>query len=116
MPLPDAAGVTVDYEGDSICVVLPRPVATAWAEDAHHFAEHRRWIGDQMQHPDRICVVHGARHEWQCEGVRAGHRELATPGPLQHLNRDIDSDHTAPAGLQRRAYESSADTNLKREA
>ena len=29
---PDAAEVCVDYEGDSICVVLPRAVATGWAE------------------------------------------------------------------------------------
>jgi hypothetical protein len=69
-----------------------------------------------MKHPDRIGVVHGARHEWQCEGVRAGQREVATPGPLQHLDRDIDSNHTAPARLQRSPYKSGADTNLKREA
>ena len=29
---PDAAEVSVEYEGDSICVVLPRAVATAWTE------------------------------------------------------------------------------------
>ncbi len=31
---PDAAEVSVDYEGDSICVMLPRAVATAWAESS----------------------------------------------------------------------------------
>jgi len=28
------AEVSVDYEGDSICVMLPRAVATAWAESS----------------------------------------------------------------------------------
>ncbi len=31
---PHAAEVSVDYEGDSICVMLPRAVATAWAESS----------------------------------------------------------------------------------
>jgi hypothetical protein len=31
---PDAAEVSVDYQGDSISVVLPRAVETAWAESS----------------------------------------------------------------------------------
>ncbi len=31
---PQAGEVSVDYEGDSICVMLPRAVATAWAESS----------------------------------------------------------------------------------
>ena len=31
---PDAAAVSMDYEGDSICVLLPRAMAAAWAESS----------------------------------------------------------------------------------
>lgn len=31
---PDAAEVSVDYEDDSICVVLPRALATGWADSS----------------------------------------------------------------------------------
>jgi hypothetical protein len=45
---PDAAEVSVDYDGDSICVVLPRAVAAAWAESSQIAIEGPRDLGIQI--------------------------------------------------------------------
>jgi hypothetical protein len=45
---PDAAEVYVNYEGDSICVMLPRPVATAWAESSQVSLEGSGGVGVQI--------------------------------------------------------------------
>jgi hypothetical protein len=44
----DAAEVSVDYEGDSICVVLPSAVETAWAESSQVTIEGPRDLGVQV--------------------------------------------------------------------
>jgi hypothetical protein len=45
---PDAAEVFANYEGDSIRVVLPRAVATAWAESSRVTIEGSRNSGVQI--------------------------------------------------------------------
>ena len=45
---PNAAEVFANYEGDSICVVLPRAVATAWTESNQITVEGSRNSGVQI--------------------------------------------------------------------
>jgi len=44
----DATEISVDYEDDSICVVLPREVATAWVESSQVTVERPQNAGVQI--------------------------------------------------------------------
>ena len=46
--LPKAAGISVDYDGDSISVVLPRSVVSAWADSNEVSIEGSRSSGVQV--------------------------------------------------------------------
>jgi len=69
---PDAAEVAVDYESDSIRVVLPRAVAAAWAESD------RITIEDSGNAGVRILV----EKDFQCLHKAAERDPDAYPNPL----------------------------------
>jgi hypothetical protein len=69
---PDAPEVVVDYEGDSIRVVLPRGVATAWAESSQVTIEGSRDLGVQIL----------VEKDFQCLHKRAERDPEAYPHPL----------------------------------
>jgi hypothetical protein len=61
---PDAAEVSVDYEDDSICVVLPRAVVTGWAESTQVSIEGSPNPGVQiMVEKDFQCLHKPAERE-----------------------------------------------------
>ena len=69
---PDAPEVSVDYDGDSIRVVVPRAVATAWAENSEATIEGSR----------NSCVQALIEKDFQCLHKSAERDPDAYPNPL----------------------------------
>jgi hypothetical protein len=69
---PDATEVSVDYAGNSICVVLPRGAATAWAESSQVSI-----VGSR--HPNVEVLI---EKDFQCLHKAAERDPDAYPHPL----------------------------------
>jgi hypothetical protein len=74
---PDAAEVCVNYEGDSICVVLPRAVANAWAESGQVSLEGSGSAGVQIL----------VEKDFQCLHKPAERDPEAYPHPLAAVRK-----------------------------
>jgi hypothetical protein len=74
---PDAPEVAVDYEGDSIRIVVPRAVATAWAESTEVTIEGSR----------NSCVQILIEKDFQCLHKPGERDPDAYPNPLAPVKK-----------------------------